>query len=101
MSKKWVDKVKETPAALELPKGLFNHSPRKIAEVLKKTVMESKHGQGDKFKSAMSMLYFYINRAGKDLSSSDKARLELVKNELRKLFDREIKNDSKKSGEYL
>ncbi len=87
----WSHEVKETPAALELPKGLFKHSPKEIAEGLKKTVMET--GKGDEFRSAMSMLDFYINRAGKNLSSEDKARLELVKNELRKLFDREPEED--------
>jgi len=50
-------------------------------------------GKGDEFRSAMSMLDFYINRAGKDLSSEDKVRLDLVKNELRKLFGREPEED--------
>ena len=87
----WSHKVKETPAALELPKGLFKRSPKEIAEGLKKTVMET--GKGDEFRSAMSMLDFYINRAGKNLSTEDKVRLDLVKNELRKLFGREPGED--------
>ncbi len=83
----WSHKVEETSAALDLPKGLFKLAPKEIAKGLKKAAMES--GKGDPYRSAMSMLDFYINRAGKNLSSADKNRLELVKNELRKLFGRE------------
>jgi Protein of unknown function (DUF3175) len=85
--KKWPHKVTETSEALDLPKGLFKLSPKEIAKGLKRSAMES--GKGDPYQSAMSMLNFYINRAGKNLSSSDKNRLELVKNELRKVFGRE------------
>jgi len=85
MSEKWVKDVQETSAATKLPEGLFTKSAKEIAEGLKKAVEESPEAT-DKFRSAMDMLNFYINRAGKNLKPEDKARLEEAKVELRKLF---------------
>lgn len=82
----WSKKVTETSNAMTLPFGIFTWSPRKIALGLKRSVLESNRTKGTKFQSAMSMLNFYINRAGKKLSDADRSRLEQAKIELRKVF---------------
>ncbi len=84
----WVKEVQETSNAMDLPDGLFRRSPKGIAKGLKQAVLASERTKGTKFQSAMSMLNYYINRAGKKLPVEDKARLEAAKNELRKLFGR-------------
>lgn len=86
--KLWIKKVKETSFAIDLPEGIFTWSPKKIAQGLKQVVLESNRTKGTKFQSAMSMLNYYINRAGKNLSAPDKKRLEQAKVELRKVFGR-------------
>lgn len=86
--KLWIKKVKETSFAMDLPEGIFTWSAPKIAQGLKKAVLESNRTKGTKFQSAMSMLNYYINRAGKNLSAPDKKRLEQAKVELRKVFGR-------------
>jgi len=87
----WVAHVELTSHAMSLPDGIFTLSAKKIAQGLKDAVMESEQTKGTKFQSAMSMLNYYINRAGKNLSAQDKARLEQAKVELRKLFGKEGK----------
>ncbi len=89
MSKKWVKHVQETSFAMDIPAGLFTRSPRQIALGLKQAVLNSNRTKGTKFQSAMSMLNFYINRAGKNLSPEDRERLEKAKIELRKAFNRQ------------
>lgn len=89
--KRWVKHVQRTSNAMDLPEGLFSRSSKGIARGLKKAVLESNRTKGTKFQSAMSMLNYYINRAGKNLKGPDKDRLEQAKNELRKLFGREPK----------
>ena len=85
---RWVKKVQETSFAMDIPKGLFTLSPKEVATGLKKAVMESNRTKGTKFQSAMSMLNYYINRAGKNLSPEDRERLEEAKVELRKIFNK-------------
>ena len=87
--KKWVKDVEEHSDAIALPEGTFKQSAEKIAQILKAAVLASDKTKGTKFESAMSMLNFYINRAGKNLKTEDKERLERAKIELRKLFDKE------------
>jgi len=82
----WGKQVEETSNAMDLPEGIFTWAPKKIAQGLKQAVLESNRTKGTKFQSAMSMLNYYINRAGKNLSASDKKRLEQAKVELRKVF---------------
>jgi len=89
--KRWVQHVKDTSDAMRLPPGLFTRSSKEIAEGLKKAVFESNRTKGTKFQSAMSMLNFFINRAGKKLKKEDRERLEQAKIELRKVFG---KNES-------
>jgi len=79
----------ETSNALDLEPGVFQkRSPHDIAESLKRSAMRSKRRKSEPYRSAMSMLVFYINRAGKNLSPSRKRVLERAKGELRELFGR-------------
>lgn len=85
--KGWVKNVQETSFAMDLPVGLITRSSKEIAQDLKKAVLASDRTKGTKFQSAMSMLNYYINRAGKNLKPEDKKRLEQAKIELRKVFN--------------
>ncbi|MFQ5620964.1 MAG: DUF3175 domain-containing protein [Candidatus Nanoarchaeia archaeon] len=82
----WSKKVTEESDAMDLEEGVFTKSPKEIAKSLKRSVEASKRRKGTAFQSAMSMLNFYINRAGKNLKASDRKRLDKAKDELRKLF---------------
>lgn len=85
----WSQKVTDSSDALDLERGVFTlEDPVEIARSLKKSAEESKRRKSDPYRSAMSMLTFYINRAGKQLTVEQKERLEAAKNELRALFDR-------------
>src|SRR6185369_762411 len=84
--KRWSRKVTETSNALDLDSGVFSREdPRSIARSLKRSADRSRRRKSDPFRSAMSMLNFYINRAGKNLSKTRRARLETAKRELRNL----------------
>jgi hypothetical protein len=86
--RKWSKKVTESSNALDLEEGVFNfENPKEIALSLKKSAEQSKRRKGSPLQSAMSMLNFYINRAGKNLDPEHKRVLEQAKVELRKLFD--------------
>jgi hypothetical protein len=88
--KKWSHHVMQTSDALDLQSGIFkSKDPKKIARSLKRSAEKSKRRKGTPFQSAMSMLNFYINRAGKHLTAKEKQPLEKAKPELRKLFGRE------------
>jgi hypothetical protein len=85
--KRWSQEVTEHSDALDLERGVFTlKDPKKIALSLKRSAEASKRRKADPYRSAMSMLVFYINRAGKNLSKEDRARLEKAKDELRKVF---------------
>jgi hypothetical protein len=85
--KRWSQDVTEHSDALDLDKGVFTlKDPKVIARSLKRSAEASKRRKADPFRSAMSMLVFYINRAGKNLKKTDRARLERAKDELRKAF---------------
>lgn len=84
--KYWVAHVQETSNAMDLPAGIFTWPAKEVAQGLYDSVMASDRTKGTKFQSAMSMLNYYINRAGKKLPLKDKKRLEAAKVELRKLF---------------
>jgi hypothetical protein len=86
-SKRWSQAVTEGSNALDLKKGVFTlKDPKKIAASLKRSAENSTRRKSDPYRSAMSMLTFYINRAGKGLSKADRTRLEDAKDELRKAF---------------
>ena len=84
--RKWSHQVLESSNAMDIPQGLFTRSAKEVAKGLQQAVLESNRTKGTKFQSAMSMLNFYINRAGSKLSEEDKTRLERAKVELRKIF---------------
>lgn len=91
--KRWSQDVTENSNALDLEKGVFTlKDPKKIASSLKRSAEHSKRRKSDPYRSAMSMLTFYINRAGKDLSHTQRDRLEKAKDELRKAFHRNLSN---------
>ena len=88
-SSRWSQEVTQNSDALDLKKGVFTFKdPKKIAMSLKRSAEQSHRRKSAPYRSAMSMLTFYINRAGKGLSESDRARLDKAKDELRRAFDR-------------
>jgi hypothetical protein len=89
---RWSQQVTENSNALDLDVGVFSKDdPRSIARSLKRSADRSRRRKSDPFRSAMSMLTFYINRAGKKLSKSRLKRLEAAKEELRSLYGRQRK----------
>src|SRR5262249_42236679 len=88
--KKWSQKVTETSNALDLEAGVFKLKPKQMALSLKRSADNSRRRKTSSFRSAMSMLTFYQNRAGKNLSALQKQILQRAKNELRKLYHRPI-----------
>jgi hypothetical protein len=89
---RWSAKVTGHSDALDLQSGIFeSRNPDEIAHSLKHSAETSQRRKSDPFRSAMSMLTFYINRAGKNLSDSRRATLEAAKGKLRKAFGRDTK----------
>lgn len=86
--KRWSQKVTERSDAMTLEDGVFKKTPRAIALSLKRSAERSTRRKSSPFRSAMSMLTFYENRAGKNLSAARKTRIEKAKDELRALYDR-------------
>ena len=85
--RKWSQRVTEKSDALDLEDRVFTwKDPRRIARSLKRSAERSKRRKGTPLQSAMSMLNFYINRAGKDLDASQLKILNEAKDELRTLF---------------
>ncbi len=86
---RWSHKVMQTSNALDLEKGVFlKDDPHQIALSLKRSAEQSKRRKSEPYRSAMSMLTFYINRAGKNLPKSQVKKLEEAKDELRDLYGR-------------
>ena len=89
-ARNWSQEVTEHSNALDLEEGVFTKdSPRAIALSLKHSAERSKRRKGTPLQSAMGMLNFYINRAGKDLPKTRREKLEKAKDELRTLFHKE------------
>ncbi|HEX5150504.1 MAG TPA: DUF3175 domain-containing protein [Parafilimonas sp.] len=87
--KKWSKKVTQTSNAMDIEKDIFkSKDPKIIAESVKHSAEKSKRIKAGVFQSAMSMINFYENRAGHNLSAAQKRVLDQSKNELRKLFGR-------------
>ena len=87
----WSKDVTERSRALQLERGVFTlKDPKEIAASLKRSAEASTRRKADPFRSAMSMLVFYINRGGKNLSEDDRTRLEAAKDELRIAFGRPV-----------
>ena len=92
----WSGRVTRESDALDLEKSVFKkHSPRAIAMSLKRSALASRRRKASPYQSAMSMLNFYINRAGRNLTSTQRQVLEKSKVELRRVFDRERKPAAK------
>jgi hypothetical protein len=88
-TRRWSQQVTTTSDALDLESGVFSlNDPRAIARSLKRSAERSRRRKAEPFRSAMSMLNFYINRAGRKLSSARRVRLEKAKDELRRLYHR-------------
>jgi hypothetical protein len=88
-TRKWSGKVTRQSDALDLKEGVFTLSdPKKIAASLKRSAEHSHRRKSSPYRSAMSMLTFYINRGGKELSARRQRVLEQAKDELRVLFDK-------------
>jgi len=89
-ARKWSAKVTKESNALDLEKDVFKSTdPDKIAASLKRSAEASHRRKASPFQSAMSMLNFYENRAGKNLDKKQKEPLEKAKKKLRKLFGRD------------
>jgi hypothetical protein len=87
--KKWSQEVTEHSDALDLNHGVFTlKDPKEIAASLKRSAERSTRRKSDPYRSAMSMLSFYINRAGANLPKTRRKTLEAAKDELRRQFGR-------------
>jgi hypothetical protein len=88
-TRRWSQRVTEESDALDLEGGVFSKKdPAAIAASLKLAAERSHRRKTDPFRSALSMLVFYINRAGKNLPRAHRSILEKAKNELRRQFGR-------------
>jgi len=88
-SRRWSQEVTENSRSLALEPGVFTwDDPGAIARSLKKSADASTNRKAEPFRSAMSMLTFFINRAGKGLPENRRQVLEAAKDELRSLFQR-------------
>ena len=88
--KRWSQRVTRESDALDLKKGVFKlTSAKKIASSLKRSAERSSRRKSGAYRSALSMLTFYINRAGKSLPKTQRTRLERAKVELKHQFGRE------------
>lgn len=89
-SRNWSRRVTLSSNALDLEEGVFTwKDPARIAESLKRSAEASTCRKAEPYRSALSMLVFYINRAGRNLDPEQKAILEAAKLELKKAFGRE------------
>jgi hypothetical protein len=90
--------VTNTSNALDLEEGVFTRrDPAAIARSLKRSADRSKRRKSDPYRSAMSMLVFYVNRAGKNLGAPQRNVLEKAKVELRRLYGRPPNKATKRS----
>ncbi|HEX4114206.1 MAG TPA: DUF3175 domain-containing protein [Stellaceae bacterium] len=90
--RKWSAQATRESDALDLENSVFkSRDPKRIAASLKRSAERSKRRKTDPYRSAMSMLTFYINRAGRNLPATRKRVLERSKVELRRLFEKSVK----------
>ncbi|OJV04347.1 MAG: hypothetical protein BGO20_19220 [Bosea sp. 67-29] len=87
--RKWSGEVTRRSDALDLEGDVFTQDdPRRIARSLKRSAERSRRRKSNSYRSAMSMLTFYINRAGRNLPEARRRTLEAAKHSLRRLFHR-------------
>ena len=88
-TKRWSQRVARESDALDLDPGVFTlHDPKRIAASLKRSAEQSSRRKAGAYRSALSMLTFYINRAGRNLSRAQRERLDRAKAELKRQFGR-------------
>jgi hypothetical protein len=88
--KRWSQRVTQESDALDLKRGVFTlRDPKRIAASLKRSAERSPRRKAGAYRSALSMLTFYVNRAGKTLPKTQRERLERAKIELKRQFGRE------------
>ncbi|HEV7877066.1 DUF3175 domain-containing protein [Bradyrhizobium sp.] len=88
--KRWSQRVTQKSDALDLKRGVFTlRDPKAIAASLKRSAERSSRRKAGAYRSALSMLTFYVNRAGKTLPKTQRDRLERAKTELKRQFGRE------------
>jgi hypothetical protein len=88
--KRWSQRVTQESDALDLKRGVFTlRDPKRIAASLKRSAERSSRRKSGAYRSALSMLTFYVNRAGKTLPKTQRERLERAKVELKRQFGRE------------
>jgi Protein of unknown function (DUF3175) len=88
--RRWSARVTRESDALDLDRGVFTkRDPKQIAASLKRSAERSRRRKADPYRSALSMLTFYINRAGKNLPAARRKTLERAKGELRNQFGRD------------
>jgi hypothetical protein len=98
MPSRWSADVTEHSNALDLERDVFkSRDPKRIARSLKRSARASRRRKSDAFRSAMSMLTFYINRAGKNLPPGRRRALQKAKDELRVVFGRKPKPPARHS----
>jgi len=89
-SRRWSRRVTKTSNALDLDRGVFTwKDPRRVARSLKRSAEHSRRRKSDPYRSAMSMLTFYINRAGSNLPASRRKVLDRAKDELKHQFGKD------------
>ena len=92
---RWSKQVTERSNALDLEPGVFTlRDPKAIARSLMRSARRSTRRKAPPYRSAMSMLTFYINRAGRHLSKAQRARLQRAKDELRALYGKQQSSPS-------
>jgi hypothetical protein len=89
MAKRWSQEVTRHSDALDIEAGAFKGSAAEVARSLKRSAMKSTRRKTTPYRSALSMLTFYINRAGKTLPKTQRDRLQRAKAELKHQFGRE------------
>lgn len=89
-SNRWSQRVTQESDALDLKRGVFTlRDPKRIAASLKRSAERSSRRKAGAYRSALSMLTFYLNRAGKTLPKTQRERLERAKGELKRQFGKE------------
>jgi hypothetical protein len=97
-TRRWSKHVMETSDALDLQSGVFKRrDPKSIARSLKRSAEHSTRRRASPFRSAMSMLNFYVNRGGKNLSAAQRRVLERAKDALRALYGRPVSKTKKRA----
>jgi hypothetical protein len=95
-AKRWSQRVTRESDALDLKSGVFTlASPRAIAFSLKRSALASRRRKTNPYRSALSMLTFYVNRAGRGLSAARRRKLERAKGELRAVFGKDASSSER------